>query len=67
MSEARAAKIQYVVRDFYTDIWKPFDTRKEAEEWRDRVNAGTDPGPDGEPYVSITVYDAANDRVISHD
>lgn len=63
----REAKIQYVVRDFYTDIWKPFDTREEAEALRDKLNESCESGPGDGDWHTITIYDAANDKVIRNE
>jgi hypothetical protein len=54
--------IQFIVRDFNTDIWIPRSTRAEAEALRDALNSN---GYGVE--LSITVYDATSDEVISHD
>lgn len=44
-------RMQYVVRDFYTDVWIAFDTEDEAKAECVRLNEGVN-DPDDEVFVT---------------
>lgn len=57
--------IQYVVRDFATDIWQPFSTMERAQACLDELNALND-GSEDDIEFTISVYDTDTGTVVEH-